>query len=759
MPRSGSIYARHYEEVAQAVGFPRGLSLDWFGERAFHVPARSARVLAQDTAKAALQNALKNNIYKNFYVTGTALKEQRAPFLIDTGLEELSFKQQVLDANALGDQKATWKVEGQQSERFILSRKGVRVQSTAKILCDRGAGKLCIDEPTTIRTPSAYSRLSPGFILFQCGEDGIGKNVLRFYWHVLPRGAAFLVREITQKLGATGLPFSFKILAQPSSYERCDAGVLYVAQEHLPQIAPLLSDIHASLGALLSDPVPALTLRIAQGLGVAEDPDDGSSFGQTRSEMIGDALLSLRVKKGFSVSQGVEAIKRGFETANLDPERPFLGEGSDGNWNEVLSFEPLRPRKAPKGSSATASGLAEELADKIGTRALWHRDRCTWMGEANELARPQTGRRVTALDGSLYDGTAGLAVLFAELAAAGGEKATAQTALGALRHAASRITTAPNAQISGYHGAMGVAWAAGAVAHRLNCDEAATIAQVILDRLAKEGFALEETDFLTGSAGAAQALLSLQKLGLVETNHPLFTEIAKQLKSTAVRSADGTYWGGTRNLNRQPGLTGFSHGCSGHAVALVGLGKAMQDDACLSLAAEALRYESRHFDPAEGNWQDLRFTKTGGAPSFSSYWCHGAPGIGLSRALMAKHIDWTDVKDELDAGIRKTSSIVSQTSASPHEAHCLCHGLPGNAVALAQQSANLSGHDRCTTQAALNQAKNAMISAYGAGDSSCRRSPLDSGTPGVMTGLGGIVFYFLFAAGMTKTNFLDLSFT
>ncbi len=759
MSSTDPTYAFQLEGVTRAVGFPRGLSFDWFGERAFHVPDRSARALAEDTAQAVLLNALQNHIYQNFYVTGGPLEARRTPFLVDTGLESLNFKQELFGANALGIQMATWKVEEQQAARYILSRKGMRVQSTREILSERGAGALREGDHTTIQTTSAFSRLSPGFVLFQSGEGGSEKRVLRFYWHVLPRGAALLVREITQKLGATGLPFSFKILARPSSYERCDAGVLYLAQEYLPEFAPLLSVIYASLSDFLCDPVPAMTLRMATGLGVAEDPGDGSSFGMTRSDMISAALLSVRSQGSLSVSKGVKAIRHAFEKAGLDPQRPYLGVESDGNWERLLSFRPPRRRPKPKVKSVTASGLAEELADTIARRALWHDGRCTWMGAANEIARIQADRRVTALDGSLYDGTSGLAVLFAELAAAGGGRAAAETALGALRHAASRSAVTPNAQISGYSGPIGVAWAAGAVAHLLKCDEAAGIAQDTLDGLANENFTLGESDFLTGTAGAAQALLSLQKVGLLQTSHPLFTQIAEQLKTSAVRSVDGSYWRGKEAPKGQPGLTGFSHGGSGHAVALIGLGHALRDDACLSLAAEALRYENLHFDPGEGNWQDLRFARTGGAPSFSNYWCHGAPGIGLARALIAEHVDWPGVEDEQQAGLRTTASIVSRMATSPQEAHCLCHGLPGNAVVLARQIAASNSPVCPETRAALDDANSAMILAYGAQDRSYRRSPLDSGTPSVMIGLGGIVFYFLFTAGMTKTNFLDLSLT
>ena len=51
-------------------------------------------------------------------------------------------------------------------------------------------------------------------------------------------------------------------------------------------------------------------------------------------------------------------------------------------------------------------------------------------------------------------------------------------------------------------------------------------------------------------------------------------------------------------------------------------------------AERALAYERSLYDPAMGNWPDLR--ETAGAPApvgsaFATFWCHGAPGIALAR--------------------------------------------------------------------------------------------------------------------------------
>ena len=51
-------------------------------------------------------------------------------------------------------------------------------------------------------------------------------------------------------------------------------------------------------------------------------------------------------------------------------------------------------------------------------------------------------------------------------------------------------------------------------------------------------------------------------------------------------------------------------------------------------ALEGVAHETALFDPARGNWPDLRL-RDGGAHAFGTSWCQGAPGIGLARLACA----------------------------------------------------------------------------------------------------------------------------
>ncbi|HET8755573.1 MAG TPA: lanthionine synthetase LanC family protein, partial [Solirubrobacteraceae bacterium] len=104
---------------------------------------------------------------------------------------------------------------------------------------------------------------------------------------------------------------------------------------------------------------------------------------------------------------------------------------------------------------------AEAIARRVIADAIWHRDRCNWVGVSMD---PKEAWRAEyqALEPNLYDGTAGVGLFLAQLAAVTGDRDAGRTARGALRQAVAR---APAHRTPGLHGGcLGVAWAAGRAA-------------------------------------------------------------------------------------------------------------------------------------------------------------------------------------------------------------------------------------------------------------------------------------------------------
>jgi lantibiotic modifying enzyme len=450
------------------------------------------------------------------------------------------------------------------------------------------------------------------------------------------------------------------------------------------------------------------------------------------------------------------ALRGAMTDAGLDPDRPHLRPASSGAWMADLCLGPS-PRRRARPQRADAAALAARIGAGIARRAIWHGEQCTWVGAANEAGRRARERSITALGPTLYDGTAGLAVLFAELAAAGFGDGARETALGALRHAAARdrADTGP-ALLSAYTGPLGTVWAAACVAVLLESDEGMTIARAHLRHLARGAFDDRGTDVLTGVAGAALALHAIGELG-IPGGADLLARCMDRLKVAARRGPDGAHWEGVDAPARRPGLTGYSHGAAGIAATLGLLGERNADAEALHLAREGVRYEQGHFDEAAGNWADLRERRPGSGVVFSHYWCHGAPGIGLGRASMAATLDCSELRAQACAALDTTAAFVAATAFKPDEPHCLCHGLPGNALTLSRALERWPVAPRPGWKEALTTARDGMAAAYDRRGGAFGRCGGDSGTPGLMLGEGGLAYWFLSASGPARTSLLDLS--
>uniref|UniRef100_A0AAN0MDR4 T3SS effector HopA1 family protein n=1 Tax=Yoonia rhodophyticola TaxID=3137370 RepID=A0AAN0MDR4_9RHOB len=410
--------------LTQAFTRQKGIAFRWFGQTAYRVPKHVADMLSPEARDIVLRSSLEKHLYENFYLPGIATPIRRAPFVIDAGLDPQAFRQAIFGANQLGRHVRTrWtlgpRVEGGQ----VITRDGLQVLLDDETYSARNAVTAPDQQMLSLDSPTAHAKLSPGHIMFRTSAALDSSDIIRFYWHILPRGAAALTRAVTGVLGPLNVPFNFKVIDRPANFDRCDAAVLYVGRDQMPIVGPALPQIHKAVHDSLRDGWPALTLGLAKGLAVAEDPGGGQSFGMARCGLLASALLEG--------SDPMDAIATGFTQAGLNLARPYLKSGSDGDWIDTIPD--IASPKLPRARTTTAdpAGLATRIADDIAGRAIWHQGRCTWMGAANEIARSMTDRRIRALDASVYDGTAGLAIVFAELAAASGEPSARKTALGA----------------------------------------------------------------------------------------------------------------------------------------------------------------------------------------------------------------------------------------------------------------------------------------------------------------------------------------
>lgn len=389
-----------------------------------------------------------------------------------------------------------------------------------------------------------------------------------------------------------------------------------------------------------------------------------------------------------------------------------------------------------------AASVADRIADHLCDTAFRHGDRCTWMGmtqdadDDSDLVEFSYG----TLGPDLYGGSSGVALFLSEACRRTGDRRWRDTALAGIAHALDRLDTIPpQARIGFYTGHVGVAYAAALIGRSLERADLEAQAIAVLERLGGPADGDVVADLLSGDTGAISPLLALA----VQLDRPALCDLAMRLgrrtAATAIRTDDGWSWplsAGAIEAARP--LTGLAHGAAGIGWSLLELGTATGAGEMIEAAHQAFRYENRWFRTAEDNWPDFREEDGDEAPSCVA-WCHGAPGIGLTR-LRAVELGFDAYRADADAAMRTTRSSLADRDTWIDGDFSLCHGRAGLGEALRYASLVLSepGLAELVADAA------AAGAARFADDPDSWPCGVRRGSnPSLMIGLAGIGYFFL----------------
>jgi lantibiotic modifying enzyme len=375
--------------------------------------------------------------------------------------------------------------------------------------------------------------------------------------------------------------------------------------------------------------------------------------------------------------------------------------------------------------------------------ALWADDRCNWLGDSMEFVDGDWRVVHRAFGADLYAGTSGIALFLARLHGATGEVAFRTTALGAARHAISCQDAIDGKSRCGfYSGLIGIAYALTDAGHRLQAPELTEAANAALRDVTGDEIAAAGVDVVSGSAGAIPALLLLQQhhptLELIE----LATGHGRRLIEIAQPEGEGKWSWDTLGTPGQRNLTGFSHGAAGIGWALLELHHATGASEFADGARHAFAYERHWFVPAQDNWPDLRSIAPrleDQTPSCTIAWCHGAPGIGLSRLRAWRLTGEAAALHEVDAALRCTSTFMRLAASGGPFDFSLCHGLSGDADLFIEAGQYL---DDPAHLAFAREIGRAGIARYSQLAWPCG-IPGGGEAPNLMLGLAGIGHFFL----------------
>ncbi|MDO7884227.1 lanthionine synthetase LanC family protein [Hymenobacter cheonanensis] len=426
------------------------------------------------------------------------------------------------------------------------------------------------------------------------------------------------------------------------------------------------------------------------------------------------------------------------------------------------------PAAAAPGAADTLAYLAvaQAIAAHLARTALWQGACCTWVGGSTEAVGGayQVAQRACGPD--VYGGTLGVARFLSLLHQQQPDPLWQELLGGAVAHALAGPHLGSRHVGYGYFaGALGRADTLLRLGESHQQPAWTAAGWELLAEVCAEPPQEFELDVISGVAGAVPVLLRQLR------RHPeagWLAEAASRcgefLLARAQRQPAAWCWAA---LPGQPALTGYSHGAAGIALALLELHQALGQPAYRTAAYLGFQFERNLFHAQLQNWPDLRELAPAPTPAmpptYADAWCHGAPGIALSR-LRAWQLTGDDsFRQEAEVALNTTHRSIYQAVTNPGAPvnFSLCHGLAGNADIMLEGSRVLGSELYAQVAQA---AGNYGLAKYhypglawpsGVNDPS-GATPGMAETPGLLLGLAGTGYFYLRLAcpGQVATELL-----
>lgn len=182
-----------------------------------------------------------------------------------------------------------------------------------------------------LRVERGSEKLQPGFY-FMFGEtpgDMWDEHfIVRFYFNATPDGAVALVSYLSQQLNHYEIPYRMKALTVPGWYTRSDSMVLYISRRDAKLTARIVKKMPGEIQKTLASEIPLFTKLIMPGVGLAEDPRTGESFGMHRCRLIAEGIVDAFHLGGQRLDRRVRSVWKRFRLNGLNLDTPYLGAGS-----------------------------------------------------------------------------------------------------------------------------------------------------------------------------------------------------------------------------------------------------------------------------------------------------------------------------------------------------------------------------------------------------------------------------------------------
>jgi lantibiotic biosynthesis protein len=393
--------------------------------------------------------------------------------------------------------------------------------------------------------------------------------------------------------------------------------------------------------------------------------------------------------------------------------------------------------------------LALDAGYTLVRDAIWQGDCCNWIG-AN--VAPVGGRYQVvrnACSGNVYSGVSGIALFLAALTQETEDVLLQTTFEGAIQTILLQKIAPENMQYAYYSGQLGIADTLIGIGALKGRQAIAEAGWQQLKAICQTDPQENELDIISGVAGGIPVLLKYY----YQTRLPWLLAAAEKcgrlLLDKAVKTEQHYTW---ITLPDSPGLTGYSHGNAGIALALLELYQATQQKEWITAAMMGFQYERLHFDAQQQNWPDMRQMPGHRTTVYSCQeaWCHGAPGIALSRLRAWAITNDGGLLNEARTALHTTYLGLHRSQSN----YSLCHGIAGNADVLL--TAGLLLQDQTLVYAAREAGRLGMENYFNktidwpTGVSDPTGTPGTQPNPSLLLGLAGTGYFYLRLAYPTK---------
>ena len=287
---------------------------------------------------------------------------------------------------------------------------------------------------------------------------------------------------------------------------------------------------------------------------------------------------------------------------------------------------------------------------------------------------------ITSVGNDLYRGNSGIALFLAYLGVITEEDKYKKAAIEAMMPIVNyleNIKELTNEKIGAFSGISGWFYALFHIGSVLNekqlLDCVYSKIMLVKSLVSKQ----QSHDLISGVSGAIGTIISIYekvnddalKVQLINICNDIFDKLKEGI--LVLNETKYITWG-------EEGYVGYSHGNAGVSSQLARLYKITGNNDILELIKDVTLYERSMFDSSHSNWK-----KQYNKEEFSYGWCHGAPGILLSKLIMIESgcADEYTMEDVLRAiGIMKKRAFGND--------YCLCHGDMGN-ISILNYAANV----------------------------------------------------------------------